>query len=215
MSEASSSVLSCVDHLIFAYHDLDEGIQEIEELLGVRPARGGKHPDWGSHNAILSLGPRTYLEVIGPDPESTVPMSERPAVFTKPGKHLINGWVAHCSDLERARMIAAEAGIHLGASIHGRRARPDGRELQWSISDPHTCAFDSLVPLLIDWGNSPHPAESAPGGCRLAELHLEHPDGDRLGELLDNVQIPIKVVVGDTPSIHATIDGPNGSIRLK
>ncbi len=215
MSEVSSGLLSSVDHLIFAYHDLDEGIQEIEQLLGVRPARGGKHPDWGSHNAILSLGPRTYLEVIAPDPESTVPMTQRPAVFTKPGEHLINGWVAHCSDLEHAHTTAAEAGVRLGATIHGRRARPDGRELKWSITDPRTCAFDSLLPLLINWGDSPHPAESAPGGCRLSELHLEHPEADRLGKLLESLQIPVEVLVGDTPSIVVTIDGPNGSIRLK
>lgn len=215
MSEDSSSTLECVDHLILARLDLDEGMDEVEQLLGVRPARGGRHPDWGSHNALLALGPRTYLEVVAPDPESTLPMSERPRVFTCPASHLLNGWVAHCSDLDRARAIAAEDGIQLGEPIHGRRARPDGRELCWSLTDPRCRAFDSIAPVLIDWGDSPHPAESAPEGCRLGGLRLEHPEADRLARLLGRLRIPIEVVPGESAAIHATIEAPNGTIHLE
>ncbi len=57
-----------VDHLIFLAPDLDRGMDHVENLLGIRPVRGGRHPAFGTHNALLSLGPSTYLEVMASDP---------------------------------------------------------------------------------------------------------------------------------------------------
>ena len=62
-----------LDHLVIAARDLAEGAAWLESRLGVPMSGGGKHAAMGTHNRLLSLGPRCYIEVIAIDPEAPAP----------------------------------------------------------------------------------------------------------------------------------------------
>src|SRR5260370_35424682 len=61
-------MLPSVDHVIVGVADLEAGIGRLARLTGVTPVRGGRHPGRGTQNALLSLGPHTYLEIMAPAP---------------------------------------------------------------------------------------------------------------------------------------------------
>ena len=72
-------MLNRVDHLVYAAPNLQEAIEKVEDLFKIKVSPGGKHPAYGTANVLLSLGPETYLEIVGPDPAVT--HSELPLLF--------------------------------------------------------------------------------------------------------------------------------------
>lgn len=204
------------DHLLVAVPTLDEGIAMLERALGVRAAVGGKHAAWGTHNALLGLGPRRYVELIALDPAAAPEARARGAStfgFSSATMPRVLGWCAAARDLDARVDAAARAGVELGAPVEGGRERSDGTRLRWRSTPPLLLA-EGLVPFFIDWGDSPHPSLDAPSGCRLARLEGEHPDPERVWRMLAAVDAKLSVSRGPRARLIATFEGPAGSLTL-
>ncbi len=191
------------------------GVDEIEHLLGVRPAPGGRHPKWGTRNALLSLGNQSYLEVLGPDPEQHGLDGQRLFGVDKLSQSRLLTWVAKSNDLESLAGTARKAGVDLGRISAGHRKRPDGIELSWRLTDPYKVDYDGLLPFFIDWGATPHPADSAPSGCLLADLYGEHPEADRVQADLTTLGLELEIKQSTQPGLVATIKTPIGVVELR
>jgi hypothetical protein len=212
---ASGNLLSTVDHLVYATPDLQLGVQTIERIFGVRATPGGQHPGRGTRNALVSLGPSVYLEIIGPDPAQPAPPLSRPFGIDDLKEPRLVTWVAKGANLESFVKEAAGSGVKLGQVIDGSRRRTDGVMLSWRYTDPRAVVFDGVVPFFIDWGSTPHPADTATPGASLIGLRAEHPDPEPVQKALDKLGLDLRVQRGLRPALVATVSTPRGRVDLR
>jgi hypothetical protein len=214
--DSEKKVPENLDHLVYAVPDLDAGVEAIAGALGVRPSAGGSHPGFGTRNALLGLGPESYLEVVGPDPDQPDPREDgRPRPFgidELEEPRLVTWAVRPPAIVERVDALRG-AGFDLPDPIAMGRSRPDGVMLEWQLTLPMAVG-EGIVPFLIDWGTTPNPAREAPGDCRLVELRLAHPEPETIEKALEAVGVELPVSAADRPSLRAFIESPQGRVEL-
>lgn len=214
VSASQDDILNHVDHLVYGTPDLELGIQKIESLLGIQATPGGQHPRWGTRNALIALGPATYLEVIGPDPDGPQPKLPRPFGIDDLKAPRLVTWAAKSTNLDQLVSEATRRGIILGEVNSGSRKRTDGLILKWRLTDPGTVVADGIVPFFIDWGKTPHPALTAAQGALLISLRAEHPELERVSKMLTDLRLALPVQSGPKPALIATINSPRGKVEL-
>lgn len=163
------SLLSRVDHLVFVTSDVKESMRFLSRKLGVTARAGGRHPAWGTRNALLALGPLTYLEIMGPDPELSRPGLVRPFGIDRLGAPHLATWVARSANLAQTVETGKRLGVDLGAPVSGNRTRPDGTALSWTMTDLRKDREGGIVPYFIG------PGRPRAGPSRNAGKHV-HPD---------------------------------------
>jgi hypothetical protein len=213
--KASGKLISRVDHLVYAAPDLNRGVEEIEKLLGVRATAGGQHPGRGTRNALIALGPTTYLEILAPDAEQPPPAEPRPFGLDELKESKLVAWFVRGRDLKRLRSEAVRKGVPIGEVKSGSRRQPDGVQLLWRYTDPWAPVADGIVPFFIDWGDSPHPAHTAAKGATLVSLRAEHTDVRSVREMLRHLSLDLPVNWGQSPALIAVIETPRGRIVLR
>ena len=202
-----------IDHVIYAAPDLDAAVDDLERRCGVRAAGGGRHDGQGTHNRLLRLGPATYLEVVAPDPGQPEPAEPRPYGVDGVRRPGIVGWALACDDVEAAREQARAAGFDPGEVVDGWRRTVDGTLLRWRVTRNAMTA--GVVPFLISWGTTEHPAVSAPAGLTLDQLHVEHPDRPAVESRLRALGADVEVRPGPAPGIVVGLSGPQGVLELR
>lgn len=196
------------DHLAISTTSLGEGVEAVEEALGVPLAPGGEHPFMGTHNRLLSLGAQEYLEVIAINPDAPAP--GRPRWFDLdnfPGITKLTNWVMRCVDLDAALdEIVPDA--HIAAQDLARG------EFRWRMGIPEDgkLPFEGAIPALIEW-QGPHPAAGLPDqDCHLHRLVIAHPEARLLRNTFTGVFHDPRIIFEDGPhkELRAEIRTPAG-----
>ena len=172
------SVDTALDHLIVGASSLADGVDYVAKVTGATPRRGGRHVAMGTHNALLRLGDRVYLEVLAIDPEGQKPARARwfdlddTAVQAELAEHpRLIAWVARTNDIDGA---VARCPIALGAVHPFERGA-----YRWRITMPDDGKRPAtgLLPALIQWDVAAHPADALPqSGVSIAGIAGAHPD---------------------------------------
>ena len=203
-----------IDHLVYASPILEQGMEEIESLTGVKPVIGGRHPQWGTWNALISLGPDMFFEIISLDPAQ--PNFNGPFIFELDiiTESKLVRWVAKSDNISEQVNFAKAAGFSLGAVMDGQREKEDGTLLQWSLTDPVANPGDGLVPFLIDWKDTPHPGNATPEGCSLVRLSGVHPNPEIIRKQLYTIDLELEMKTGKNPALIAELQTPKGVVKI-
>ena len=198
-----------LDHLVVAARTLEEGRDWLEGRLGLALHPGGEHAAFGTHNALLSLGPGAYLEVIAVNPAAPVPARPR--------------WFALDTPEMGERLEAGPALIHWVAAVD-RLGEEEGvlalsrGENRWTLTVPPDGSLPGggVVPSLIEWHTPPPPTRLPDAGVRLLTLRLGTPDPNALRARLDALPLAGDVEVHEAPQpeLSAMLETPEGMVTL-
>jgi hypothetical protein len=210
--------VAAFDHLIVAAATLEQGEEYIAARTGVPPQRGGKHVAMGTHNSLLKLGARAYLEVIAIDPEGIRPARPRWFDLDRPdmqaqlreSPRLIH-WAARTADIDAARQACT---IDPGPAHAMTRGA-----FNWQITIPEDGHLPGggVLPTLIAWPDARHPTDAMPDGrVRLATLAAAHPEPGQIRHALAALGLgaTLPVTFAARVRLAAMLHTPRGTVTL-
>jgi hypothetical protein len=208
---------SRIDHIVVTAASLEAGADYVRAALGVEPQPGGEHARMGTHNRLLRLGERVYLEVIAVNPAAPPP--GRPRWFGMDDTRAMRTprlatWVARTDNVRAAAAASS--------SPPGRVEPMSRGDLSWLITVPEDGALQlgGLAPTLIQWPPEVHPADALNDcGCSLIRLEAFHPEPGKMNGVLQSIGFEGEVRVsplplGEAPYLVAHIETPGGLRRI-
>ncbi len=202
-----------IDHLVLGASDLSNGIEFVERLTGVKPAIGGRHTQLGTHNALLPLGPRQYLEVLAPDPSQDLLIEPLTSLRTVESPRLIK-WAVATTGIDAVLDMLRVGGFADSEIESGTRTTSDNRILRWRQIG-FLAETGPGIPFVIEWDrDSVHPADGSSSDCTLLGLKLEHPDPEMLGRLLAHLSVSATLRKAPDVRLEAVLDTPRGQVNL-
>ena len=195
-----------IDHIIYASPDLDSGVQKFATDYGIEPSPGGRHPGFGTRNALIGLGARAYLEILGIDDGQDVPPTKR---FLQLERGSPPGFIAWCARADRPLRetveVARATGYDPGEIITMSRKWSDGSTMSWNLTSPLANRY-GVLPFYIDWGRLPNPATLLPPLLTLVSLTLVHPEPTRIRAILDALgEDEVEVEHGALPALQVNL----------
>ena len=209
-----------LDHIIWACDDLERGSRRFEALTGVSPRYGGMHASGFTHNALMALGPRCYLEILAP----TGPPTPREDDWCRLARaahepRMLTYCMRNSRRLSELAPIAEALGAKNGKVLSNGRTTPEGVRLSWQWLRPTIDRFGLAFPFFIDWLDSPHPADSTAAAQNRGEIRLQgfavgHPDAAELQRTLAKLGVSIDTYAAAGIEFRVQLQTPLGAVSL-
>ena len=227
-----------IDHLVLVASTLEQGVQWCEATLGITPAPGGQHAQFGTHNRLFKIAtpghPLAYFEIIAIEPGAKGPanphakrwfdmddLALKAAVGMSP--RLVH-FVANTDDMQAARIALKNQGIDRGPALPASRHSRKGM-LHWQITvrEDGQRLFNGTLPTLIQWGKADdaepmrlHPRNSLPrSGVSLQSIAVTHPTASKLQAAYDAIGLSGISIEEGPANLCATLKTPKGLVTLE
>jgi hypothetical protein len=208
-----------LDHLSVIAPSLAEGVAHVRTCLDLDVPFGQRHVYMGTHNHLLQLGDKVYLEIVALDPGADWPgrarwfgLDDQKKVRSDwdEGRRL-RGWVA--------RTDAIDAVLAGHRDIFGEKVPLPAvnSSFDFAIPDDGSLPLDGAAPSLIDRRGKPRAmATIADLGARLRSFTLEHPAPAGVKALYRAMPVDRPPAIGRGPRLRyrAQIETPAGLREL-
>jgi hypothetical protein len=203
-----------IDHLVWVSPTLRQGCDELFHLSGLEAAFGGVHATGGSHNAIISLTARTYVEVLSIDPAQSVGAT-RDWLLPAQDRSGLATFAIASSDLDAVLDAALGAGLRVSPPGLYSRRTPEGQLLRWRGAQVSGHAFGAAMPFFIEWLGGCHPSDAG-AAADLGDVVVKSPypsDFTRAARAL-GIEHLFRVEPGTFNGVSASIRTPIRTVVL-
>ncbi|MEM9763328.1 MAG: VOC family protein [Pseudomonadota bacterium] len=203
-----------VDHIGLGVPDTAEGVAWVREQTGASVWLREPRPDQWYWSGALPIGEKSFLEIIGPNPDwrRFHPFKAVLGELTAP---TLLFWYVAVDDFERFSRRALKGGIAIenveAVNVDGRASARAG--YRRGYVGP---GFMTERPNVIEWVRHPilgGEGEQA-GQCRLVGFSLTNPKAEQLNRAFAHLGIDVRVAEGPS-CIAVEIDTPRGQWRIE
>jgi catechol 2,3-dioxygenase-like lactoylglutathione lyase family enzyme len=201
-----------IDHIAYVASDIEKAKDTLVKHLGIEPVGGGGHWNLGTHNYLMSLGGRQYLEIAGPNRNNPVdsPLSRYLDMQITPDVMM---FAVETDDAPKLAKSFTKRGIKVSEWSESRTA-PDGTVLNYRGFSVVDHPFKGLVPFYIEWVDCDHPGVTSPQGASM-EIAICHPEPAELQTFYDRIDFELKVTFSNKPGILVKISSKSGVVILQ
>ena len=207
--------MKTLDHIVYSVHDLESAVEHFADSLGITPKFGGFHKTKGTKNALLDLGNETYLELLAVDEDNhgvSVPRWMGIDLISAPR---ITRWAVKSNNLLLDVVSLKSVAPQLAEVEQGQRITGDNQLIKWQLTRPLPTPEVELLPFFIGWNTEEkHPTTFLDKGCSLGAFYATHPEPVPMRAVLEKIGIDLELKPSNTIGIHATIEGPKGSLSI-
>lgn len=203
-----------IDHIVYAVHDLHKAIIYFENETGIKVQEGGRHINHGTHNALIKIGERSYLEFIAKDPMLSSPVAGTWMGLDHLQKDKITRWSLASRNIDADAQIINQYNNRLGLIKEGSRKKSDGTMLYWQMSNVLPDPEIDVIPFLLDWKDSEHPTTGIPLECKIIDFRIFSPNQQKTKTLFQNLAFKNEVGKRSALGLELVLETPKGIFEL-
>lgn len=201
-----------VDHIGLGVPNTRDGVEWLCKETGAEVFLRDPQPDSWFWSGVLPIGHRSFLEVIGPNPDWKK-FHPFMAVLRELKQPTLLFWYVAVDDFDAFAQQAKtlRAPMENVESVNLDDADPDRSAYRRGYLGP---GFLTERPNVIEWVRHVDIHGDATPICRLSEFDLANPNADRLNRLFEGLGIDLAVRRGPS-SIKVTLETPIGPWSLE
>lgn len=204
-----------IDHMVYCVPHLDSAIEHFKKAFGIEASIGGQHLLQGTHNAIIKVGPASYLELIAADPSNLNIQTSRWMGVDLISEPRLTRWCLASQTISRDIQDLQNYNTQLGEIVEGQRMTTSNKLLKWQMSKPLSTPLIEPAPFLIDWSkSSTHPVKNLTQVCTLESIEIQCMNNLEVEKLFEKWDLKKYYTEADSNSIKARFIGPKGPFSL-